>query len=68
MALNILYWNCASGLLKKPDFIKGFLDPSKVDIFLVAEAKFGKDCDPGVLSINGYDAIFSKTIDSKGRA
>jgi len=68
MSLNIYYWNCAAGLLKKIDYIKELITGNNVDIFFVAEAELKIDSDLSVLNMSGYDLIVSQTFISRKKA
>jgi len=68
MSLNILYWNCGSGLLRKLDFIKSIITEQDLDAFFIAEADVRSGFDLGCLSITGYDTVLSRTLESRGKA
>jgi len=66
--LNIFYWNCASGIVKKIDFIKQTIRDKGAHIFFIAEAEVPLGMDLGVFRIAGYDLVCAKTIQSREKA
>lgn len=68
MSLKIYYWNCASGLLRKIDYIRELIKQDNVDLFFVAESEIRYDCDFGCLTLTGYDIVAANTINSRGKA
>jgi len=65
---NIWYWNCASGFLKKIDFIKELIRTNRVDVFFLAETEIKGDANLDFLSIDGYDFICAKTLSTRNKA
>jgi len=68
MTLRIDYWNCAAGLVRKFDYIKERILANNLDAFFVAEAEIRLGYDSGFLSIDGYDMVTSKTLQSRGKS
>jgi len=65
MDLKIQYWNCASGLVKKFDFIKERVLSEKLDLFFIAEAEIPNGSNLNFLKIKGYDIVTAKTFVSR---
>jgi len=55
MSLNVFYWNCGSGLLRKFDFVKSLVLENNLDALFIAEAEVRSDLNLGCLSIDGYE-------------
>jgi len=67
MSFKIDYWNCAAGLVRKFDYIKEQILTNNLDAFFVAEAEIRSGNDLGFLSMNGYDLVTSKTLNTRGK-
>jgi len=66
--LSVIYWNCASGIIKKLDYMKRIIEQKKADLFFIAESEIPKGMDLGVFQIKGYDFILAGTLESRGKA
>ncbi len=62
-----LYWNCASGFLKKWDCIKGIITDESPDIFFVAEADLAKGFDLSLFNLSEYSLELNSTYHSRGK-
>lgn len=68
MVLKINYWNCSSGLINKFDAIKEMILEEDLDAFFIAESEIRSNYDFGCLSVEGYDLVCAKTLESRGKA
>lgn len=64
--MTVIFWNCASGLKSKYDFIKHHLNESQACLAFISEAELQPQ-DLSVVQVPGYDLLVSRTID-KGKA
>jgi len=65
---NVIYWNCASGLVKKLDFVKDKFISKDTDILFVSEVEITDKWDRSFLEINGFDLHLSETLLTKGKS
>jgi len=68
MTESILYWNVASGLLKKWDTIKDIIAKHEPSIIFIAEADLKNDQDYNCLNVNGYDLLVTGTMARRGKS
>ncbi len=63
----VSYWNCGSGLVRKWDFIKSYIDENEPDIFYIAEADLTANTDVRFLKVPGYRTEVANTMLTKGK-
>jgi len=68
MVLRIFYWNCASGLIRKLDFIKDLIAENNLDAIFIAESEIRSNFDLSLLSLDGYDLVLSNTYLTRGNS
>lgn len=59
---DIIFWNCANGIVAKIDFIKHYLLSMKPELMFVTEAEIKRDLSYKCLDVSGYNILFSKTL------
>ncbi len=64
----VTYWNCASGLVRKWDYIQSFVSEHEPDVFFISETEISVNSDRNWLSLVGYRTEFSKTLTSRGKS
>jgi len=68
MSEKVLYWNVASGLLKKWDVIKEIITKHEPIIVFIAEADLKNNQNYECLNVSGYDLIFTDTLLERGKS
>jgi len=68
MSFKVYYWNCASGFLKKFDYVKELIETNDVDVFFIAESETRYEFDLSFLSIDGYEVVCAKTLLSRKKS
>jgi len=59
---EIIFWNCAHGLVAKIDYVHHYLSVHKPELFFITEAEIKKDKSYLCLSFPGYELHVSKTL------
>jgi len=67
MSMNIGYWNCASGVLKKFNTIKGLITEKNLEAFFVSESDFLFGKDLSAFQIEGMTLNHSATLEARGK-
>jgi len=65
---KIIYWNMASGIVKKWDLVVETVNRENPDLFFLAEADVKAGRDLSAFNISGYEIILSNCAKTKGKA
>jgi len=65
---NVIYWNCASGLVKKMGEIDDIFKNHNPSVFFLAESEILDGRNTSFLNRNGYSCEFSNTLHSRHKS
>jgi len=61
---SFFFWNCASGIKSKFDYVKNLVQINDPMVFFICESEI-KEQDLTILKISGYDLKVAKTINGE---